>query len=92
MLDEVIVQSSRYSDIQKQIRKGIVNFDDANTTKNQIRFSILDLIREINEQVKDNPQILKEVENIGEAPKSMNKQIHYGYGDNIMGDKVINNK
>jgi predicted HTH transcriptional regulator len=46
-LDEAILQSARYNDVIKQIRLGIVDFEQANITKNQIRYALLDLLREI---------------------------------------------
>jgi predicted HTH transcriptional regulator len=49
-LDEAILQSARYNDVIKQIRLGIVDFEQANITKNQIRYALLDLLRDIEEQ------------------------------------------
>ena len=49
-LDEAILQSARYNDVIKQIRLGTVDFEQANITKNQIRYALLVLVREIEEQ------------------------------------------
>jgi predicted HTH transcriptional regulator len=49
-LDEAILQSARYNDVIKQIRLGIIDFEQANMTKNQIRYALLDLLREIEAQ------------------------------------------
>ena len=51
-LDEAILQSARYNDVIKQIRLGMVDFEQANITKNQIRYALLDLVREIEAQEK----------------------------------------
>ena len=46
-LDEVILQSSRYHDIKKLIRLGLVSHPEAAVTQQQIKDGLLDLIREI---------------------------------------------
>jgi Effector-associated domain 11 len=63
-LDEAIMQSARLTDIMKQIRLGIVDHQQANLTKNQIRFGILDLVREIELCIEENP-------NLKEVPKNL---------------------
>ncbi len=60
-LDEAILQSARYNDVIKQIRLGTVDFEQANITKNQIRYALLDLLREI-EQQDQIPDIKVEIE------------------------------
>lgn len=50
-LDEAILQSGRFQDIRKQIRKGTVSYAEASLTKNQIRAGLLDLLREIKQSV-----------------------------------------
>ena len=60
-LDEAIHQSGRYENIRKQIRLGIVSHSDANLTQNQIRFGLLDLLREIEKQGED-PFMFSEIE------------------------------
>ena len=59
-LDEAILQSARYNDVIKQIRLGIVDFEQANITKNQIRYALLDLLREIEYQ-ETKPEINTEI-------------------------------
>lgn len=49
-LNEVLVQSARYTDILKQIRLGTVDFEQANVTKNQIRLGLFDLLSELERQ------------------------------------------
>ena len=60
-LDEAILQSARYNDVIKQIRLGTVDFEQANMTKNQIRYALLDLLREIETQDQI-PDIKVEIE------------------------------
>jgi hypothetical protein len=90
-LDEVIMQSARYTDITKQIRLGTVNFEEANVTKNKIRFAILDLLRDIEEQVDLNDDLKNEINGLAEmvTPPTYS-QTHHGSGDNIIGNKTIN--
>jgi predicted HTH transcriptional regulator len=60
-LDEAILQSARYNDVIKQIRLGTIDFEQANITKNQIRYALLDLLRDIEAQ-ESNPEINTEIE------------------------------
>ena len=90
-LDELIVQSARYNDIMKQIRLGIIDFESAEITKNKIRYAILDLLREIENSVESDPEIKEEIENLNDSHSSMKiTQSHYGRGDNIGRDKIVN--
>lgn len=50
LLDEAVLQSARWHEIRKHIRQGTLSQMEANLTLNQIRASILDLLREIEEQ------------------------------------------
>jgi len=50
-LDEAVQQSARYNHVMQQIRLGLVDFQAANIAQNQIRHGILELLREIEEQV-----------------------------------------
>lgn len=67
-LDETIVQSARHRDVLKQLRLGAIDFQQANLTKNQIRSSLLELIRELENfkyleenQTKDYNYIVKKI-------------------------------
>jgi len=46
-LDEAIHQTGRFHNIRKQIRLGLVSHAEATLTQNQIRFGLLELLREI---------------------------------------------
>jgi hypothetical protein len=82
-LDEVILQSGRLSDIKKQIRLGVVNFNEANTERNRIRAALMSFVGEIEETMEDHPSIKREVEQIPEAKILVkNVQKHSGSGDN----------
>lgn len=92
LLDEAIVQSARYSDLMKKIRTGQVSLLDESITKNQIRFALLDLIREIELHSESNAKIKSELEEWGRREKSQPKQVfqtHSGSGDNVAGDKNV---
>ena len=49
-LDEIILQTARFSDIRRQIRLGLSDSQEANLTKNQIRAGLLDLLNELEKQ------------------------------------------
>lgn len=67
-LDEVIQQSGRFTDIQKQIHLGTVSHAKANLTKNQIRIGLLALLREMQtpviQKVANEPQVIQNAEKI----------------------------
>ena len=67
VLEETLLHSARYTDVMKQIRLGTIDYEQANITKNQIRYALLDLVREIDAH-KSLPKIRVEVE------KYFNKQ------------------
>ena len=51
-LKEVIHQSGRFQHIRKQIRLGMVSFENAHITRNQVSFGLLDLLNEIEQKGK----------------------------------------
>jgi hypothetical protein len=71
-LDEVIQQSSRFKDIQKQIHLGTVSHENATLTKNQIRSGLLALLREMQtgesepaiQKAANEPQTIQNAEKI----------------------------
>lgn len=46
-LNEILLQSGRFQSIRKEIRLGLVSHSDATLTQNRIRFGLLDLLSEI---------------------------------------------
>ena len=89
-LDQILIQSGRLTDLMQQIRIGTVNYEQANLTKNQIRFGILDLIREIDTISESNPDILKDFEGQQNIPTLI--QNHTGSGDNVGRDQIISHQ
>lgn len=61
-LNEVLLQSARLSDISRQIRLGLIDFNQASLTKNQIRAGLLELIAEIETQENTAPEVRGELE------------------------------
>ena len=60
-LNDAIHQAGRFQHLRKQIQRGTVSFDDAALTQNQIRFGLLDFIREIEQEGRTSlPQDLRE--------------------------------
>lgn len=61
-LNEILLQSARHQDITKQIKFGVIDFEQANVIKNQIRLSLLGLISEIETQEVHQVEIKQELE------------------------------
>jgi len=61
-LDEILHQSGRFAAIRKQIRHGTVSHAEANLTRNQISYALLELLREIETQERENPTLKQELE------------------------------
>lgn len=82
LLDEALHQSGRFQYIRKQIRLGIVSFEDANLTQNQIRFGLLDLLSEMEQegQAPLPPQVAQELITEGSSwPDNLKQQLEkYG--------------
>lgn len=75
-LDEVIVQSSRYNDVMRQIRLGIISTQDANIEKNKIRFALIDMVRTLELEMDKSVEIEKEIErsySIWSFPKKLDR-------------------
>lgn len=60
-LDEVIQQSARWNEVKRQIRLGVIDYEEANLTKNQIRAGLLGLLEEIEDNIAI-PELAKEVD------------------------------
>ena len=88
-LTEIILQSTRYNNLKEQIRLGTIDLSFAQITENKITFAVLELLNEIDEISDDNQEVLKEIE--GHNTSTVINQNHSGSGDNIGGDKIINN-
>lgn len=91
-LDEVIQQSGRYSDVSKQIRLGTIDYEKASITKNQIRFAVIDMWRDIEASTSTNPVTQKEVADFGQSLTSfmnISKSKNVVTGKIKAGGKVI---
>ncbi|WP_373549382.1 hypothetical protein [Haliscomenobacter sp.] len=64
LLDEAIGQSARLSELMQQIQRGTINVDDANVEKNKLRYALIDLVREVEEQAESNPVLKQQVERV----------------------------
>ena len=62
LLNEVIIQSGRLSDLSKAIHRGTIRYDDAHLTANQITEAVLNLVDEIDFEMKNNAAVKKEVD------------------------------
>lgn len=82
-LDEAVQQSARYNNVMRQIRLGLVDFQEANIARNQIRQGLIDLLREIEEQ--EQPSIKAEVERYA-VKNSVNQSSINAGGNAIIGD------
>lgn len=90
-LDELIIQSSRYNEVSKQIRLGLISYEDSNIAKNKIRFGLIDLVREIEEFSNQSEEIQDNIKEFQRKTNSKIIQNHSGSGDNVGGNKIINN-
>lgn len=71
-LNEAILQSSRFAEIQTQIRLGVISDEAASLTKNQIRLGLLDLLDELEgdgtdlniKAIASQPKIIQNAEKI----------------------------
>jgi len=60
--DQAIVQSARYNGLMKDIRSGAIDPERAAAQKNQLRYALTDMVRELEEQLPERPQLQQEVE------------------------------
>jgi len=88
-LDEIILHSARYNDLMKQIRIGTISFEDANITKNKIRYAVLDMLCDIEENIETNPELESEVNETLKENESFIIQNTSKIGDNSNNNAVI---
>ena len=79
LLSEVIVQSARHNDVMKQIRLGTINLADADITRNKIRFALIQMVNEMEEEAKANENISAEIERVS----SLHQQINVENSKNV---------
>jgi len=68
LLDDAIQQSGRFTAIQKNLRKGLIDSELADAKVNRIRFALLELVRHLEtEGVKEGLQlVIDEMEDLGQ--------------------------
>ena len=90
--DEMVLHSARNQDLKKQIRQGTISLEEADVTKNKIRLAIMELLHEVEEAYLQNPSVKAAVDSslTRLAAEKKITQIHYGSGDNVAGDKIVN--
>jgi hypothetical protein len=59
ILDEVIIQSAKKYRIEREVRTGVISFDNASITKNQIYSALLEICRNVEEAVLDGTDLRK---------------------------------
>lgn len=91
-LDEVIHQSGRFANIRQQIRLGTVSHAEANLTRNQISYALLELLHEIEAQARETPALQQEMKAaiaiVDSKNVVVNSHIQTG-GDVHIGDKHV---
>jgi len=60
--DEAILQSARYNGLMKDIRTGTIDLERAEVQKNQLRYALTDMVRELEDQLPEQPELHREVE------------------------------
>lgn len=85
-LDEIVLQSARYNSLTKQIRMGIIDNTQANITKNQIRFAILEILKSIEDLAENDSQLKEEIEKLEEPNVKASKNVIQGSNIQVGGD------
>ena len=80
-LDKLILHSARHSRISAQIRQGIVDFEQANITQNQISDALIDMVRDMEESVANNPITEQELKQFNE---NFTPTIHINNSKNVV--------
>ncbi len=60
--DKAILQSARYNGLMKDIRTGTIDLERAEVQKNQLRYALTDMVRELEDQLPEQPELQREVE------------------------------
>jgi len=58
---EAILQSARYQGLMKDIRSGTINLENAEVKKNQLRYALTDMVRELEDKLGEQPELQREV-------------------------------
>ena len=60
-LDEIIIQSARYNDLMQKIRTGMISSEDEEVMKNKLRYALLEMLHEMEENFESNPVLEQKV-------------------------------
>ena len=85
-LNEVILTSSRYNDLQNQIRIGLIDYNQAAVSKNRIIIEILEILDELEDSIEENEELKKEVEKLEEPNITASKNVVQGSSIDVGGD------
>ena len=88
-LDDVVLQSARYNSITKQIRLGLIDINTSETQLNQIRYSVIDILRSIEDGIERDKSLNDEFIKAINPKEGQTIQVSFGTGDNIARDKYI---
>lgn len=80
---------SRVRNINNKINSGVLSNEEEDVMLNKLRLSILNLIENYEEYLKLNNCKPPDQNHINDK-SVQNVQYHYGTGDNIIGNKIIN--
>jgi hypothetical protein len=53
LLDEALLQSARYQELRRAVRRGTIDAEQAGAQRNRLRRALLDLLRELEEREDD---------------------------------------
>jgi hypothetical protein len=88
-LDEIIIQSARYNDLMQKIRTGMISTEDEEVMKNKLRYAILDMVREMEENLESNTELKLEIDKVlKEQEKNFTMHIST-IGNNSSGNTII---
>lgn len=65
LLDEVILQSARYTELKRQIRMGTIEYEKADVSKNKIRLALLEMIDELQDKAEQDKQVKLALDSVG---------------------------
>lgn len=57
LLDEVILQSARYTDLKKQIRMDTLEYEKADISKNKLRLALLEMVGELEDKAEQDEKV-----------------------------------
>ena len=89
-LNQVLNQSGRYAAIQKDIRLGMINWEDASVEKNKIRMAILDFLTELEVEEMENEAVQQATSRVASSVTFNQYAKHIYNIDRIEGGATFN--